>query len=192
MGCLGTYGAAYSPPLRSPLPRSPPPPLGGGAGDPVPGAGGVGGWYWGGSLEFRPGLLPLRRRRLGGVPRAPGAPLRPVASTAPSIGGQCPGAGGATWAQGGVLRVYCGTFEPCTFFRRDSHRARPFRGVTGLRIWLFWRGRLPQAVAQCDGRWPSLGVFGVLFCFVFVAFKAGTLRSTRERPIRFKIRFIRL
>ena len=98
MGVLGTYGAAYSPPLRSPLPRSPPP----WGGWRPRSRGGVGVGLVLGRVPCGPvGCLPLKRRRLGGVPRASDAPLRPVVSTAPSIGGQCPGAGGATWAQGG-------------------------------------------------------------------------------------------
>ena len=29
--------------------------------------------------------------------------------------------------------MYCGTFEPCTFFRRDSHRARRVGVVVRVR-----------------------------------------------------------
>ena len=130
MGCLGTYGYAYSPPFRSPLPRLPPP-LGGG-GDPIPGAVWVWGCYWGGSLGILPGRLPLRRRRLGWVPCAPGA--LPVVLTAPSIGGQCPDAGGATWAQGECLMGILWYFRTLHFLSQGFPQGAPHRpsGRTNL------------------------------------------------------------
>jgi hypothetical protein len=138
MGCLGTYGAAYSPPLRSPRPR-PPPPLGGGRRPRSRGGAGV-------------GLV------LGRVPRVPsGTPAVETATAGLGAPRSRCAAGGVhcpvyRWAMsrcrrrdlgaGGPLGVYCGTFEPCTFFRRDSHRARSRQFACGIHVF----GRVCAAV----------------------------------------------